>query len=291
MALTISTGFVVDDAIVVMENITRHLEEGMTPMAATLQGAREIGFTVLSISISLIAVFIPLLLMGGIVGRLFREFAITLSTAIAVSMVISLTTTPMMCAYLLKRRARSDPRSSLHGQRALLRRCAQPVPQDAALGVGESRAHPGRSSSSPSRSTSPWSSRFPRASSRSRIRARSRAACRDLRMPRSRLDERLAAEDPGGHQTGSGRSERDRLHRRRWRHQHGEHLRHLEAAGQRQGRAQDRRGGHHQPAPSQAQPSAGCIRVPAGIAGSSHRRPWKQCDVSVHHPGRQRGRP
>jgi multidrug efflux pump len=102
MALTISTGFVVDDAIVVMENITRHLEEGMTPMAATLKGASEIGFTVLSISISLIAVFIPLLLMGGIVGRLFREFAITLSTAIAVSMVISLTTTPMMCAYLLK---------------------------------------------------------------------------------------------------------------------------------------------------------------------------------------------
>ncbi len=102
MALTISTGFVVDDAIVVMENIARHLEDGMTPLAATLRGAQEIGFTVLSISISLIAVFIPLLLMGGIVGRLFREFAVTLSTAILVSMVISLTTTPMMCAYLLK---------------------------------------------------------------------------------------------------------------------------------------------------------------------------------------------
>jgi multidrug efflux pump len=102
MALTIATGFVVDDAIVVMENITRHLEAGMEPFAATLKGAQEIGFTVLSISISLIAVFIPLLLMGGIVGRLFREFAITLSTAILVSMVISLTTTPMMCAYLLR---------------------------------------------------------------------------------------------------------------------------------------------------------------------------------------------
>jgi multidrug efflux pump len=102
MALTISTGFVVDDAIVVMENITRHLEEGMDPFAATLKGAKEIGFTVLSISISLIAVFIPLLLMGGIVGRLFREFAITLSTAIIVSMAISLSTTPMMCAYLLR---------------------------------------------------------------------------------------------------------------------------------------------------------------------------------------------
>jgi multidrug efflux pump len=102
MALTISTGFVVDDAIVVMENITRHLEAGMDPFAAALRGAKEIGFTVFSISISLIAVFIPLLLMGGIVGRLFREFAITLSTAILVSMVISLGTTPMMCAYLLR---------------------------------------------------------------------------------------------------------------------------------------------------------------------------------------------
>jgi multidrug efflux pump len=102
MALTISTGFVVDDAIVVMENITRHMEGGMTPMAAALKGAEEISFTVFSISMSLVAVFIPILLMGGIVGRLFREFAITLSTAILVSMVISITTTPMMCAHLLK---------------------------------------------------------------------------------------------------------------------------------------------------------------------------------------------
>jgi multidrug efflux pump len=102
MALTISTGFVVDDAIVVMENISRHLEEGMKPFAAALKGAQEIGFTVFSISMSLIAVFIPILMMGGIVGRLFREFAVTLSTAIIVSMVVSLTTTPTMCAYLLK---------------------------------------------------------------------------------------------------------------------------------------------------------------------------------------------
>jgi multidrug efflux pump len=102
MALTIATGFVVDDAIVVMENITRHLEEGMEPLAAALKGAQEIGFTVFSISMSLIAVFIPILMMGGIVGRLFREFAITLSAAILVSMLISLTTTPTMCAHLLK---------------------------------------------------------------------------------------------------------------------------------------------------------------------------------------------
>jgi multidrug efflux pump len=102
MALTIATGFVVDDAIVVIENITRHLERGATPLEAALVGAREIGFTVVSISISLVAVFIPILLMGGIVGRLFREFAVTLSAAIFVSMLVSLTTTPMMCALLLK---------------------------------------------------------------------------------------------------------------------------------------------------------------------------------------------
>jgi multidrug efflux pump len=102
MALTIASGFVVDDAIVVMENIARHLEKGMQPFSAALQGAREIGFTVFSISISLVAVFIPILMMGGVVGRLFREFAITLSAAIMVSMIISVTTTPVMCAYLLK---------------------------------------------------------------------------------------------------------------------------------------------------------------------------------------------
>ncbi len=111
MAMTIATGFVVDDAIVVMENIARHLEAGMEPFAAALKGAKEIGFTVFTISISLIAVFIPLLLMGGLVGRLFREFAVTLSTAVFVSMLISLTTTPMMCAYLLK-----SERDEKHGR-------------------------------------------------------------------------------------------------------------------------------------------------------------------------------
>ncbi len=101
MALTISTGFVVDDAIVVLENITRHIEAGMTRMEAALLGSREVGFTVLSMSLSLIAVFTPILLMGGIVGRLFREFAMTLSVAILISLIVSLTTTPMMCAHLL----------------------------------------------------------------------------------------------------------------------------------------------------------------------------------------------
>ncbi len=103
MALTVSTGFVVDDAIVVLENITRHIEQGMNRFEAALLGAREVGFTVFSISVSLIAVFLPILLMGGIVGRLFREFAVTLSTSILISLVISLTTTPMMCAYIAGR--------------------------------------------------------------------------------------------------------------------------------------------------------------------------------------------
>jgi multidrug efflux pump len=102
MALTIATGFVVDDAIVVLENVSRHIEEGVAPMKAALLGAREVGFTVLSMSLSLIAVFIPILLMGGIIGRLFREFAVVLSVAILVSLLLSLTTTPMMCARLLR---------------------------------------------------------------------------------------------------------------------------------------------------------------------------------------------
>ena len=108
MALTISTGFVVDDAIVVIENVTRYIEQGMAPTHAALKGASEIGFTVLSISISLVAVFIPILMMGGIVGRLFREFAVTLSVAILVSLLISLTTTPMMCSRLLKHTREQD---------------------------------------------------------------------------------------------------------------------------------------------------------------------------------------
>jgi len=104
MALTVATGFVVDDAIVVLENITRYIEQGLSPRAAALRGAREIGFTVVSISLSLVAVFIPILLMGGVVGRLFREFAVVLSSSILVSMVVSLTTTPMMAAALLRAR-------------------------------------------------------------------------------------------------------------------------------------------------------------------------------------------
>jgi multidrug efflux pump len=114
MALTIATGFVVDDAIVVVENISRHIEEGMSRIEAAIKGAAEVSFTVLSMSLSLIAVFIPILLMGGIVGRLFREFAVTLSIAILVSLAVSLTTTPMMCAHLLGYRRRKEPGRLFH---------------------------------------------------------------------------------------------------------------------------------------------------------------------------------
>jgi len=113
MALTVATGFVVDDAIVVLENISRHIEEGMQPVAAAIKGAREVGFTVISMSLSLIAVFVPILAMGGIVGRLFREFAVTLSAAILVSLVVSLTTTPMMCARLPARKSEEHRKPGL----------------------------------------------------------------------------------------------------------------------------------------------------------------------------------
>jgi multidrug efflux pump len=113
MALTVATGFVVDDAIIVLENITRHMDAGMSRLDATLLGAREVGFTVLSMSVSLVAVFVPILLMGGLVGRLFREFAMTITIAIVISLVVSLTTTPMMCAVLL-RGDRGEPHGRIY---------------------------------------------------------------------------------------------------------------------------------------------------------------------------------
>ncbi len=136
MALTIATGFVVDDAIVVLENTSRHIEKGMEPFAAALQGAREVGFTVLAMSLSLIAVFIPILLMGGIVGRLFREFAVTLSVAILVSLAISLTTTPMMCARLLRPQDEGRHGTAVPVERTRLRMAPQRLPAQPRLRAG-----------------------------------------------------------------------------------------------------------------------------------------------------------
>ena len=123
MALTIATGFVVDDAIVMIENISRYIEEGEPPLAAALKGSEQIGFTIISLTVSLIAVLIPLLFMGDVVGRLFREFAITLAVAILISAVVSLTLTPMMCARLLRhvpetRAGPFLPRERAHGSTA-----------------------------------------------------------------------------------------------------------------------------------------------------------------------------
>ncbi len=144
MALTVATGFVVDDAIVVIENITRYLEAGLTPLEAALRGTQEIGFTVLSMSTSLVAIFIPILLMGGIVGRLFREFAVTLSVAIAISLLVSLTTTPMMCAKFL-RPVRKDGHNWIY---RVNERCwqdfAEVVRRRRAIGVAAPGSYTGR---------------------------------------------------------------------------------------------------------------------------------------------------
>ena len=133
MALTIATGFVVDDAIVMIENIVRYIEAGEKPLEAALKGSKQIGFTVISLTFSLIAVFIPLLFMTGVVGRLFREFAITLSVAIVVSAFVSLTLTPMMCSRLLRRRA-GNARAAYAADREVLRRDAGLLRPRAALG-------------------------------------------------------------------------------------------------------------------------------------------------------------
>ncbi|MDR1660265.1 MAG: efflux RND transporter permease subunit, partial [Desulfovibrio sp.] len=141
MALTVSTGFVVDDAIVVLENITRRLEAGDSPFRAALRGAREVGFTVVSISLSLVAVFTPLLFMGGIVGRLFREFAVVLTTAVLVSMLVSLSTAPMMCARLLKTPRSGESRAAPQGGAALrvrLRACLALLPKRLLEGYAKS---------------------------------------------------------------------------------------------------------------------------------------------------------
>ena len=141
MALTIATGFVVDDAIVVLENITRYREQGMPSLQAALRGAREITFTVLSMTLSLVAVFLPILFMGGMMGRLFREFAVTLSVAILVSLVVSLTTTPMMCARLLKSGSDRSARAVVPVQRAILRTHARRVCRQSGLGASTSAQH------------------------------------------------------------------------------------------------------------------------------------------------------
>ena len=140
MALTISTGFVVDDAIVMIENISRYIEEGEPPLEAALKGAEQIGFTIISLTVSLIAVLIPLLFMGDIVGRLFREFAVTLSVTILVSAVVSLTLTPMMCARLLQHKPESEQGRFYRASERAFESRHRVLRPDAALGLRASDA-------------------------------------------------------------------------------------------------------------------------------------------------------
>ena len=282
MALTISTGFVVDDAIVVIENITRYLEQGMHPFEAALKGAQEVGSTVFTISVSLVAVFIPLLLMGGIVGRLFREFAVTLSVAIAVSMVVSLTATPMMCAHLLKEHA--SPWLDVPDQRAGLRLGGESVRQDAVRRAPFSRDH----AAGPA-----GHDRAERLSVHSRAQGIFPAAGQ-------RADSGIDSSRPGhfvpGHgqdhaaddqhcRRRPGRRHRERIHGRQ--HvQHGASVHFAQAAR----RAEDLGRPHHRAAAAEAGQGARRHAVPASRAGSARRRPAEQRAISIHHAGRQSGR-
>ena len=283
MALTISTGFVVDDAIVVLENVMRHVEAGMTPYEAALLGAREIGFTVMSMSISLMAVFIPILLMSGLVGRLFHEFAVVLSSAIAVSMVVSLTTTPMLCARFLKPH---DP-----GSHGVLYRMSERGFQSMNRGYRASLA---------------WVLRhqalifglailmlfvnvglyivvpkgfFPQQDT-------GRIGGHDYGRPGC-LVRRHEDEDGRVHpyrSPGPGGAECAGLGGWRRRAEPGPHVRHPEAAEGAQGR--QRRSGH-QPPPPQALARAGRIALLPGRAGLADRRPHGQRSVPIHAFGRE----
>ena len=285
MAMAIAAGFVVDDAIIVLENIQRHIEDGMPRMQAALLGAREVGFTVVSMSLSLIAVFIPILLMGGIVGRLFREFAVTLSIAIVISMVVSLTTTPMMCAYILKPPRRPDeggeaerpPGRLARASRARLRRRCRTstaarlrvvlrhprLTMIVFLGTDHPQHLPVRGDPQgllPAAGHRPHHRRHPR-------------------RPEHLLPVDAAEVPPvrRHHPRGSGDRERGRLHRR-LPDQFGLPVRHPEAARRAQGQ---RRPGDRAPA-AQARAGARRQRLPAGDAGHPGRRPPGQLAVPVH---------
>ena len=185
MALTISTGFVVDDAIVMIENISRYVEQGEEPLAAALKGAEQIGFTIMSLTVSLIAVLIPLLFMGDITGRLFREFAVTLSVTILISAAVSLTLTPMLCARLLRHRKPSEQSRLLPGLGAGLRPGPRLLRAHARVGPAPPGPDPRRGRGHPRPHGRPLRGRSPRASFRCRTRARSRASPRPTRAFRS----------------------------------------------------------------------------------------------------------
>ena len=281
MALTIATGFVVDDAIVVLENTSRHVEKGMAPFAAALQGAREVGFTVLSMSLSLIAVFIPILLMGGIVGRLFREFAVTLSVAILISLVVSLTTTPMMCARLLRPAAqRRTGRLGAWSERVF----------DGMLDVYRTQPRLGAARTA---SSCCWccSRRLPQ---RLPLRDHSQGilSAAGHRAPGRRDPGRPEHLVPGDaaearrfhdhRQRRSGGRERRRLHRRR-----AAQFRHDVRRAEADRRAPRDGGPGDRAAARQAREGARRQPLPAAGAGHPDRRPAEQRAIPVHAAGRR----
>jgi multidrug efflux pump len=281
MALTVATGFVVDDAIVVVENVMRHIERGAGVLEATLTGAKEIGFTVLSMSISLVAVFIPILLMGGIVGRLFREFAVVLSVAVLVSLAISLTTTPMMCALLLRPHdPHHRPRLAVLGERIF-----------DAITRAYGRTLTGRAPPPRDRDDHlPLDVRGERAPVQHRAEgvlpqqdngrlAANIVAQQDVSF--ATIQEKMVryAEHPEGR---SGHRHGDLVHRRRRRARHHRQHRPRLHLAQVARRAQDLgRRGHHAPA-SQARAGARSHTLPAGRAGRAPGRALEQRAVPVH---------
>ena len=275
MALTISTGFVVDDAIVVIENISRYLDQGFSPEEAALRGAREIGFTVLSMSTSLIAVFIPILLMGGILGRIFREFAVTLSVAVAISMVVSLTTTPAMCAKFLRsekgRKHNWLYRASDRGFQCASRRVREEPPLGIAAPTAGAGHHAGHASAW--RSISTWP--FPRASFRSRTPGASTATREPVEnisfqamWPKVQQYVAIIKADPAVRIVWATiKSSEYRL---------SQHLAQT-ARG-----TQGQRGRGHQPAAAQAGARSGRDALPDAATGRTNRRAFRQRAIPVH---------
>ena len=282
MALTIAVGFVVDDAIVMLENIYRHIEEGLSPYEAAIKGSGEIGFTILSISTSLVAVFIPLLLMSGIVGRLFREFAVTVTMTIAVSAVVALTLSPMMCALFLRNEKNVSARALLHDARARLPVAAGALHAWARLRAAaparhhaDVRDHGGSGGAAVRGGTEGL---LPAAGHRDHPGAHGCAPGRVLRAhgaARTPPDRRAGERPRGGH---LGRL-------RRWRPPAQQRL--CDPGAQAARRARCHRGSDHRPAAQESRPGSRWHGLPAGVPGPERRRPPGAHAVSVHAAGRQ----
>ena len=288
MALTISTGFVVDDAIVMIENITRYIEAGETPLDAALKGSAQIGFTIVSLTVSLIAVLIPLLFMGDIVGRLFREFAVTLSVTILASAVVSLTLTPMMCSKLLKHTPGGEPGTLLPRLGARLQCGHRLLRQDAEVGAGLA----GRDAAGRGRDSRPDHLPVLRNSQRILPHSRYRRHPGRLRSgPVGVLSGNVqpAAAVDQDHSARSGRRQSVLLHRNRRDQYHLEQRAHSDQL-ETDRRAKDQRQRRHSPPAAGTGEGAGHHAVHAAGAGSLGRRPGEPHAIPVHAGRSERGR-